>query len=128
MNETKKINPEFAPDEKKVWRGVSAQPCTPPSGYPEGIYFIAIEELQGAWIDDGVDKYWEEAEGGTEEWDEVMVDDNGEALLNESGQVRVKTVTRERMRARRYVLKMFNENGFVKNAHSGYSGPRKYRS
>lgn len=114
-----KVNPEYAPDEKKVWRGVTISPCEKPSeDFPDGAYFMAIEELQGAWVGNGDDKHWEEAEGGTEEWDESYVDDDGET--------RIRTVTSERLRARRYVLKMFTSEGSVKNAYSGYSGARRY--
>ena len=114
-----KVNPEYAPDEKKVWRAVSAIPCEKPlASWPDGAYFIGIEELQGAWIGNGSDKEWEEAEGGSEEWDEEFLDDEG--------RTRVKTVRRDKLRARRYVLKMFSNDGSVKNAFGGYSGPRRY--
>ena len=115
-------NPEQMPDEKKVWRGVSMEPYYPKDGdnLPPGIYFMAIEELQGAWIGDGPNSYWEEAEGGTEEWDETYTDDEGVE--------RARTVTREILRARRYVLKRFESNGKVRNAHDGaYSGVRRYK-
>lgn len=106
--------------EKKVWSPVSASQAFPPpeSKLPEGMYFLAIEELSGAWIE-GV---WEEADGGTtEEWDEVGVDSNGAEY--------VKTITKHIPRTRRYVLKRFTETGFAENAYAGsFSGPRKYKN
>lgn len=94
-------------------------PCPAPKGMAPGDYYMGIEELQGAWIGEGADKYWEEAEGGTETWDEEYTDDQGN--------IRIKTYTRETQRARRCVIKRFESNGRVKNAFDGaYSGPRKW--
>lgn len=127
MTNNKRIDPDYVPDEKKVWRPVELHPCDKPSGKPDGLYFMGIEELQGAWIGEGDDKYWEEAEGGTEQWDEIMLDDSGEPLRDMFGNVREKTITRDILRARRYVVKRFESNGKVKNAFDGaYSGPRKW--
>lgn len=96
-------------------------PCAPPVGKTEkeGPFFMGIEELQGAWVGDGPDKYWEEAEGGSEEWDESFTD--------EDGSVHVKTIRRDVLRARRYVIKRFEPNGKVKNAYGdSYGGSRRW--
>lgn len=105
-----KAKADYAPNEKKVWRPESAaQVFLPeemeneklPDGkdkFPVGVYFIAIEELQGAWID-GV-------------WEEAGYDDEGN----------------ETPRSRRYVLKRFTDTGFAENAYSGsFAGPRQYK-
>lgn len=101
---------DYAPNEKKVWRGESAQQvflteemedALTEDGkpkFPDGIYFIAIEELQGAWIDG--------------EWEEAGFNAEGKPVP----------------RSRRYVLKRFTETGFAENAFSGsFSGPRQYK-
>jgi len=101
---------DYAPNEKKVWRPESAQQVFLPSEmeeektedgkqkFPPGIYFIAIEELQGAWIDGA--------------WEEAGFDADGNEIP----------------RSRRYVLKWFTSTGFAENAFSGsFSGPRQYK-
>lgn len=106
-------------NEKKVWRPVAASEASAPIGSANAdcVHFIAIEELQGAYVDD----VWEEAEGGVvEEWDEPFTDINGFPS--------VRTIRRETPRARRYVLKYFGTDGQAKNALSSYNGPRKYKS
>lgn len=126
MENKNRIDPDYVPDEKKVWRPVSQTPCAAPPGKPAGLYFMGIEELQGAWIGEGDDKYWEEAEGGSEEWDEPRTDEEGNPVIIQ-GVVQMKTVHRDILRARRYVVKRFESNGKVKNAFDGaYSGPRKW--
>lgn len=108
---------DYAPNEKKVWRPESAtqvilpEDSTLPGGF---IYFIAIEELQGAWIDGE----WEEADS-SETWEEEYTDKEGNLVT--------RTVTKDIPRSRRYVLKRFTATGFAENAFSGsFSGPRKY--
>jgi hypothetical protein len=101
MNDKKKAQADTAPNEKKVWRPESASQVFPPENLnlPEGIYFIAIEELQGAWIDG--------------EWEEAGFDDDGNEIP----------------RSRRYVLKRFTNTGFAENAFSsGFNGPRQYKT
>lgn len=123
-----RYNPENLPDEKKVWRGVSMTPYYPgekSSLDPKGVYFQAIEELQGAWIGEGKDKYWEEAEGGTLEF-EIPTPEDIKRDHPEASDFATKKV--EILRSRRYVLKQFLPNGKVKNVHDGaYSGPRQYQ-
>jgi len=110
MIDKTKTRADYAPNEKKVWRGESAQQVFLPEEmekevtedgkqkFPPGIYFLAIEELQGAWIDG--------------EWEEAGFDADGNEIP----------------RSRRYVLKRFTETGFAENAFSaGYAGPRKYQ-
>lgn len=104
MNDKIKPKADYAPNEKKVWRPESAsQVFLPdemdPNKFPRNaVYFIAIEELQGAWIDG--------------EWEEAGYDDDGAPIP----------------RSRRYVLKRFSENGKADNAFStGYAGPRQYQ-
>jgi hypothetical protein len=110
MNDKIKTKAEYAPNEKKVWRGEAAtQVFLPPEmealktddgkdKFPVGVYFLAIEELQGAWIDG--------------EWEEAGFDEDGHPIP----------------RSRRYVLKRFTSTGGAENAFSsGYSGPRQYK-
>lgn len=110
MNDKNKKQADYAPNEKKVWRPESAQQVFLPEEmeaektedgkdkFPVGVYFLAIEELQGAWID-GV-------------WEEAGFDADGNEIP----------------RSRRYVLKRFTETGFAENAFSaGFSGPRQYK-
>lgn len=115
MNDkTTKRQADYAPNEKKVWRPEMIAPVPTPAGKPEGIYFIAIEELQGAWIDGD----WEEADS-SETWTETHTDADGKEFT--------RTITKDIPRARRYVLKRFTETGFAENAFSsGFSGPRRY--
>lgn len=105
-------------NEKKVWRPLSATQVSPPKGSRNAdcTHFLAIEELQGAWINN----VWEEAEGGTmEEWEEEFTHPDGTSGF--------KTVRKEIPRATRYVLKYFNADGYAKNALSSYDGPRAYK-
>ncbi len=127
MNDNIKPKADYARDEKKVWRPEEVEFVPTPIGKPEGVYFIAIEELQGAWIDNE----WEEADGD-ETWVETATttdsytDDDGyvHTVVTET----VKDFHKEIPRSRRYVLKKFNENGKAENAFSsGYSGPRQYK-
>jgi len=110
MNDKTKIKADYAPNEKKVWRPESAaQVILPPQmltertedgriKFPDGVYFIAIEELQGAWIDG--------------DWEEAGYDEDGNEIP----------------RSRRYVLKRFTDTGFAENAFSaGFAGPRQYK-
>lgn len=103
MNDKKKTQADYAPNEKKVWRPESASQVFLPDEmdserFPPGVYFIAIEELQGAWIDG--------------QWEEAGFDDDGHEIP----------------RSRRYVLKRFTDTGFAENAFSaGFSGPRQYK-
>lgn len=104
MIDNKKTQADYAPNEKKVWRPeTSSQVFLPdemdPIKFPRNaVYFIAIEELQGAWID-GV-------------WEEAGYDEDGKEIP----------------RSRRYVLKRFTETGFAENAFSaGFAGPRQYK-
>lgn len=91
---------------------------------PKGVYFQAIEELQGAWIGEGREKYWEEAEGGTLEFE---IPTPEELKREYPGIGDYTTRKNEVLRARRYVLKQFLPNGKVKNVHDGaFSGPRQY--
>lgn len=90
----------------------------------DGVYFMAIEELQGAWIGEGRDKYWEEAEGGSLEFEIPTPED---IRADYPGVSEYTTKRIEIYRSRRYVLKQFLPNGKVKNYHdSAYSGPRQY--
>jgi len=105
MNDKIKKQADYAPNEKKVWRPESAAQVFLPEEmeadsekFPPGVYFIAIEELQGAWID-GV-------------WEEAGFDADGNEIP----------------RSRRYVLKRFTDTGFAENAFSaGFAGPRQYK-
>jgi hypothetical protein len=115
MNDKKTA--DYAPNEKKVWRPETATQVIPPKelGMKDGIYFIAIEELQGAWIDGE----WEEADS-SETWVEEYTDRDGNEVT--------RTITKDIPRSRRYVLKRFTETGFAENAFSsGFAGPRKYQ-
>ena len=118
---------DHAQNEKKVWRPESAQQVILSDKmlaertedgrlkFPEGVYFIAIEELQGAWIDGE----WEEADS-SETWTETHTDKEGREFT--------RTITKDIPRSRRYVLKRFTPTGFAENAFSGsYSGSRKYK-
>lgn len=133
---SEKINAEYVPDEKKVWIGLSQEYFTPEPelGLPPGIYFTAIEELQGAWVSvpGQTQDRWEEAEGGTEEWEEPT----GEFI---QGVAQYRTVSREIKRARRYVVKRYTLPGekdkFGRPRKAGrvvnvfdesFAGPRKY--
>lgn len=121
---------DYAPNEKKVWRPESATQVIVPDESDlakDRIYFIAIEELQGAWIDGE----WEEADS-SEEWTETTTETD--SYTDEAGfvhEVVTKTVKEFRKdipRSRRYVLKEFTDSGFAKNAYSaGFAGPRKYQ-
>lgn len=128
MNDNTK-QADYAPNEKKVWRPESATQVVIPEGSKlakDRIYFIAVEELQGAWIDD----QWEEADS-SEDWTDTTtvtdtyIDDDGYEHT-----VVTKTVTdhhKDIPRSRRYVLKEFTDSGFAKNAYTaGFAGPRKY--
>jgi hypothetical protein len=88
-----------------------------------GIYFLAIEELQGAWIDNE----WEEADSSetwTETYTDTYTDEEGHLVTR----VTKKDFTKDIPRSRRYVLKRFTETGFAENAFSGsFSGPRQYK-
>lgn len=117
MIEKTKTRADYAPNEKKVWRPESATQVIPPAELelPQGIYFIAIEELQGAWIDGE----WEEADS-SETWKESYTDKDGNLVT--------RVITKDIPRSRRYVLKRFTETGFAENAFSsGFSGPRQYK-
>lgn len=107
-------------NEKKVWRPLTASQAVAPIGSrnPDAVHFLAVEELQGAWIDN---KVWEEAEGGIiEEWDEESTDSFGNPCI--------KTIRKEIPRATRYVLKYLDSDGKAKNALSSYDGPREYKN
>jgi hypothetical protein len=110
MIDKKNPRADFAPNEKKVWRPESAQQVFLPEEmerelteegkqkFPPGIYFLAIEELQGAWVGD--------------DWEEAGYDADGNEIP----------------RSRRYVLKRFTDTGFAENAFSaGFAGPRQYK-
>lgn len=102
-------------NEKKKWLPMSMHMMDyVPTGMKQAVYFGAIEELEGAWINDK----WEEADAFVEEWEEDFVDGNGKA--------NVKIVRRETKRPRRYVLKRFLDDGFVENVHTS-NGPRRGR-
>lgn len=124
MNDKKKTA-DYAPNEKKVWRPESAYQVVAPKGskLDDGsILFIAIEELQGAWIDNE----WEEADS-SETWTETTTD----SYTDDNGKVHTvvtkKDFTKDIPRSRRYVLKRFTDTGFAENAFSaGFAGPRKY--
>ena len=116
MNDKINTKADYAPNEKKVWRPESAVQVVPAPelNMKPGIYFLAIEELQGAWIDNE----WEEADS-SETWTETYTDDEGHLVT--------RVVEKDIPRSRRYVLKRFTETGFAENAYSaGFSGPRKY--
>lgn len=116
---------DYAPNEKKVWRPESATQVIIPEGSDlasDRIYFIAVEELQGAWIDGE----WEEADS-SEQWTEITTD----TYTDDEGYVHTvvtkKDFNKDIPRSRRYVLKEFTDSGFAKNAYSaGFAGPRKY--
>lgn len=112
---------DYAPNEKKVWRPEAATQVVLPedSNLPGGyIYFLAIEELQGAWVDGE----WEEADS-SETWTETDTYTDDEGLEHTV----TKKFTKDIPRSRRYVLKRFTSTGFAENAYSGsFSGPRKY--
>lgn len=115
MNDKVKPKADYAPNEKKVWRPESVSPVPSPVGYPPGVYFIAIEELQGAWIDGE----WEEADS-SETWTEQYVDAEGNEVT--------RTITKDIPRSRRYVFKRFTETGFAENVFSSsFGGPRQYK-
>lgn len=115
MIDNTKTKADYAPNEKKVWRPEMIAPVPTPQGKPEGVYFIAIEELQGAWIDNE----WEEADGD-ETWTETYTDKDGNLVT--------RVIEKKIPRSRRYVLKRFTETGFAENAFSaGFSGPRQYK-
>lgn len=120
MIDKTKTPADYAPNEKKVWRPESATQVTLPEDmdpikFPrDAVYFISIEELQGAWIDGE----WEEADS-SETWVETYTDKDGHEVT--------RTITKDIPRSRRYVLKRFTSTGFAENAFSGsFSGPRKY--
>lgn len=126
-NYNTKPSADYAPNEKKVWRPEEVEFVPTPVGKKEGVYFIAIEELQGAWIDNE----WEEAES-SESWTETATttdsytDDEGK--LHSVVTKTVRDFRKDIPRSRRYVLKRFNENGKAENAFSaGYAGPRQYQ-
>ncbi len=117
MIDNTKTKADYAPNEKKVWRPESAVQVTPDPALnmKPGIYFLAIEELQGAWIDNE----WEEADS-SETWTETYT--------NEAGNLVTRVIEKDIPRSRRYVLKRFTETGFAENAFSaGFSGPRQYK-
>lgn len=117
-----KTRADYAPNEKKVWRPEMVAPVETPEGKPEGVYFIAIEELQGAWIDGE----WEEADS-SERWTETYTDTFEDKDGNIVTRVTKKDFVKDIPRSRRYVLKRFTETGFAENAFSsGFAGPRKY--
>ena len=130
MNDKIKTQADYAPNEKKVWRPESATQVIIPEGSKlakDRIYFIAVEELQGAWVDDE----WEEADSSLE-WTETVT--KTDTYLDNQG-IEHKVVTetvkdfhKEIPRSRRYVLKEFTDSGFAKNAYSaGFAGPRQYK-
>ncbi|WP_411720544.1 hypothetical protein [Mycetocola sp.] len=133
MNDTIKTKADYAPNEKKVWRPEFATQVVAPHGskLDDGtVLFLAIESLQGAFIDGK----WEEADSN-EEWTEtetVTVTDSYTDAEGIEHSVVTKTETvkdfhNEIPRSQRYVLKRFTETGFAENAFSsGYAGPRKY--
>lgn len=127
MTDNYKPKADYARDEKKVWRPEEIEFVPTPVGKQEGVYFLAIEELQGAWIDNE----WEEADGD-ETWVETATttdsytDRDGyvHTVVTETVRDGIKNIPR----ARRYVLKRFDENGKAVNAFSsGYAGPRQYK-
>lgn len=125
MNDKTKNTADYAPNEKKVWRPEFAVPVDPDPALKmkPGIYFLAIEELQGAWIDNE----WEEADS-SETWTERTTDSYVDDAGFEHTVVTEKEFTKDIPRSRRYVLKRFTETGFAENAFSsGFSGPRKYQ-
>lgn len=137
MIDKKKTTADYAPNEKKVWRPESVVQITPDPALKmkPGIYFLAIEELQGAWVDGE----WEEADS-TETWTETATttttvtdtytdsDGNVHTVTTEAVTETVSDFEKEIPRSRRYVLKEFTDTGFAKNAFSdGFSGPRKYK-
>lgn len=127
MNENNiKSKADYAPNEKKVWRPETAIPVSvdhlkgTKAEMTPAIYFIAIEELQGAWIEDEYGKkVWEEADS-SETWTETYVDDEGHEVT--------RVIQKDIPRSRRYVLKRFTETGFAENAYSRpYNGNRQYQ-
>jgi hypothetical protein len=127
MNDKIKTRADYAPNEKKVWRPESATQVIVPEGSnlaKDRIYFIAVEELQGAWVDDE----WEEADS-SESWTETTTDSYIDKDGYEHKVVTVKDFHKDIPRSRRYVLKEFTDSGFAKNAYSsGFSGPRQYKN
>lgn len=129
MNDKIKTKADYAPNEKKVWRPEFATQVVAPQGskLDDGtVLFLAIESLQGAFIDGE----WEEADS-SEEWTETTTvtdtytDKDGyeHKVVTET----VKDFHKDIPRSQRYVLKRFTETGFAENAFSaGYAGPRKY--
>lgn len=104
MTDKTKTQADYAPNEKKVWRPETASQVFVPEEmdqikFPrDAVYFLAIEELQGAWIDG--------------QWEEAGFDVDGNEIP----------------RSRRYVLKRFTDTGFAENAFSsGFAGPRQYK-
>lgn len=134
MNDKTKTRADYAPNEKKVWRPESAYQVVAPEGskLDDGsILFIAVESLQGAYIDGE----WEEADS-SEEWTETetntvtdeYVDDEGRKHAVTTVTKTVRDFRKDIPRSQRYVLKRFTENGFAENAFAaGYAGPRKYQ-
>lgn len=118
--------PDFSPNEKKVWRPETAVPVSvshldgTDQELPAGIYFIGIEELQGAWVEDESGrKVWEEADS-SETWTETFINADGFEVT--------RVIEKDIPRARRYILKRFNESGGVVNAFSRpYNGNRQYK-
>lgn len=115
---------DYAPNEKKIWRAESVAPVTPDPalGLKPGVYFLAIEELQGAWIDGK----WEEAES-SETWYETETDTYTDKEGIEHSIVTEREIRKETPRSRRYVFKEITEKGFARNVYTeSYAGPRKY--
>lgn len=129
MNDKIKPKADYAQNEKKVWRPEFATQVVAPAGseLDDGtILFLAVESLQGAWIDGE----WEEADS-SEEWTETVTttdtytDEDG--IVHEVVTKTVKDFRKDIPRSQRYVLKRFTSTGFAENAFSsGYVGPRKY--
>lgn len=117
MNDNTRPKADYAPNEKKVWRPEMATQVIPDPrlNMEPGIYFISIEELQGAWIDGE----WEEAES-SETWVETYIDEDGYEVT--------RTIHKDVPRSRRYTLKKFNETGYAGNVFNGsFSAPRQYK-
>jgi hypothetical protein len=131
----KSKKPDYSSNEKKVWRPESAQQIVIPEEmrkerddkgnlkYPPGIYFIGIEELQGAWVNGE----WEEA-GGVETWTEISTDTYTDDTGLEHSVTTKKNFRSEVPRARRYIVKYIDDKGSARNAFPGsFSGPREYK-
>lgn len=126
MSDKIKNKSEYGSNEKKVWRPETAVPVSvdhlkgTTKAMPDGIYFISIEELQGAWVDDEEGKkVWEEADS-SETWTETYTNAEGFEVT--------RVIQKDIPRARRYVLKRFNETGGAENAFSRpYNGNRQYK-